>query len=909
MSYRRWAVSGRFILQFNRTLTAPLLVCLAVLLCGSNAVLGQPLRVLGADISYWNCGTSSNGISQGNWNTAYTSGQRVFVQIRATRGGTTGLGQTSGTPGNPTTESLSRRYDDSRFLQNITRATIAGMVSGPYHFARPDVAGNTGTDEADHFIEMAGVFMRPGYMMPMYDMEATSGDNNFLVQFALDFSARIYEVMQIRPCVYINGNYSSLVDSGSTTAQKATLAQPQPLTPSVVGPAYPMLWNARYSDNTTNPAAIPVQTGDPKTTYTVSSGYYGPWDNFGNTEPWTFWQYASVLSIPGFNSVDANVDGDVCHGDIEYLRNYLVPAVWWNDTSGDWSTLANWNSGQPAPVPVTPADQAAPYAYSNSALPSVRLPGAAGSGPTSGQYDTVILERPSANITVTLSTGTHNIRKLYMRETLNLVGGSLTVNYDPTYRPDTNSEVLHGGPISAQFSGPVALSNSASFSVHTLQVDTNRIFTVAGGILTFNKINLMPHSSTPAKIFLAGDPTVIQLANATATIAKGSGAGTSGSIDLTGGTRSFNVANGSSEVDLSVEVPISNGALAKIGLGTMRLTVANTYAGGTTVSGGRLLVNNPTGSGTGTAGVAVNGGFLGGTGIISGIVTLASAGTIAPGTASAIGKLTLGSAPVFNGGTNFTRINRNGGSPLSDRLALTIGTLNYSGTLVVSNAGAALTGGEVFTNFTAPTYSGAFAATILPVLNVGLNWDLSNLAVNGTIKANRRPVANLLTASNTIPAVLEIPFASIIGNATDADGDTITLASINLTTTNGIVLTTNGTSIFYSNNVSTLDQFSYVVIDGHGGVTPGQVNIANVAAPIPPAQFVGQPEASGGQITLHITGGEGMTYYVERSTNLATWDTISTNTAPPGGAFDFVDDFHDLPAAPLSAFYRLWWAP
>jgi hypothetical protein len=52
-----------------------------------------------------------------------------------------------------------------------------------------------------------------------------------------------------------------------------------------------------------------------------------------------------------------------------------------------------------------------------------------------------------------------------------------------------------------------------------------------------------------------------------------------------------------------------------------------------------------------------------------------------------------------------------------------------------------------------------------------------------------------------------------------------------------------------------------------------------------------------------------MTYYVERSTNLATWDTISTNTAPPGGAFDFVDDFHDLPAAPLSAFYRLWWAP
>src|SRR5678816_2388489 len=99
-----------------------------------------------------------------------------------------------------------------------------------------------------------------------------------------------------------------------------------------------------------------------------------------------------------------------------------------------------------------------PYAYSNSALPTVRLPGAAGSGPTSGQYDTVILERPNTNITVTLSTGTHNIRKLYMREALNVTGGSLTINYDPDYRADDSSLVLHGGPLSAQFSGPVALS-------------------------------------------------------------------------------------------------------------------------------------------------------------------------------------------------------------------------------------------------------------------------------------------------------------------------------------------------------------------------------------------------------------------------------------------------------------------
>ena len=53
----------------------------------------------------------------------------------------------------------------------------------------------------------------------------------------------------------------------------------------MVGPAYPMLWDARYSDNASSAAnyAIPVQTGSPKTTYTTISSYYGPWDDYGNS--------------------------------------------------------------------------------------------------------------------------------------------------------------------------------------------------------------------------------------------------------------------------------------------------------------------------------------------------------------------------------------------------------------------------------------------------------------------------------------------------------------------------------------------------------------------------------------------------------------------------------------------------
>lgn len=561
---------------------------LALLLGAGAPSLAQPVRVLGVDISYWNCGSS--GISQANWTTGYATGNRQFAQIRATRGGTTGVDQAQGTPGGGTLATLSHRYDDSRFIQNITRATAAGMVAGPYHFARPDVAGNTGTDEADHFIQMAGVFMRPGYVMPMYDMEA-GGASDAQAQFAIDFSDRIYAVLQIRPCIYVGGSYCSTLQ-GTTTAHRNSLAQPAALTPSVVGPAYPMLWNPRYA------TTYNLQTDNPKDSY---AGFYGPWDDYGDPQPWSFWQYNSSQSIPGFNAVDTTIDGDVSHGDIEYVRNYLVPAVWWNDSSGDWSTLANWNSGQTVVAPVTPPDQAPPYA--TGPLPTARLPGASGSDPTSGQYDTVILERPNANITVTLSTGTYNIRKLYMRETLNLTGGSLTINYDPTYRPDDSTTVLHGGPVSAQFSGPVTLSGSASLSVPTLQVDTAQTFTLTGGTLTFNNINLMPDSTAPAKIALGGDVNLSAFSGSTATVTNGAGAGSSGWVDLGGATRAFNIA---SSVGLFVEVPVANGGLTKSGLGTMHLDTVNTYSGGTTVSAGTLeggVASSIPGNVTATAGI------------------------------------------------------------------------------------------------------------------------------------------------------------------------------------------------------------------------------------------------------------------------------------------------------------------
>lgn len=593
-------------------------VAVAVLAVASPA-LGQSSgnRLLGLDVS-----AHQGDISQPTWNNIRTVENRQFVIIRATRGGTTGEDHRQGgyPSGNNTFFNLSQRYDDPYFVQNINRATAAGMFAGSYHFARPDIIAttpnsggiaNTATDEADHFIQMAGAFMRPGYLPPVLDFEAGDGvrSDTAMAQYALDFSNRIYEVMRIRPAIYVNGNYASILANG-TTAQRNQLAQPSSNPPNLAGPAFPQLWSARWP-NQADPNSIPVQTAHPKDSFTP---VYGPWDDYGVAHPWTFWQYTSTGRLNSFNNGNSNLDLDVVQGGLDFLKDQLIPAVWWNDNSGDWSTLANWNSGQAPIVPISSPGQLTPVG--TQTLPTPRLPGAAGSGPTSGQNDTVILDRPNANITVTLSTGSYEIRKLYVRETLNITGGSLAINYVP---------VAESTPMSAQFSAPVSISGGASLSVHTLYVDPATTFTAGNASLTFDTLRL-DRGATPARLVLNGDLMITGLSGATARIGTNPGGLNTGVVDLGGGARAFNVVNGAAAVDLDVMVPVVNGALTKAGAGTMVLSGASTYTGPTTVSQGKLVINGSIGSSP----VSVSGAAsLGGTGSIGGTVVLAGGSTAA----------------------------------------------------------------------------------------------------------------------------------------------------------------------------------------------------------------------------------------------------------------------------------------
>lgn len=401
-----------------------------------SAAIATAQRAIGIDVSYWQSVNSHPTQTSINWATvakpiAQGGGGIQFAFVRASRGGTTG---TTTSPGGSNSGTLSQRYDDPYFEDNMNDAKAAGILVGSYHFARPDIATNTGLDEANHYLEKAGAYMKPGYLRPVLDLEMGSERSTAdLTNWALEFSDRILQVTGVRPIIYCSISYANQVDSRINIHD---------------------LWLARYFSSTSTPGPydpLVQESIDPPAAGSMNTyGAWAPGGVYPTPRPWDFWQYGSTGSSPG---ISGNLDRNVANGDIEFVKEFLVPAIWHVDAGGDWSTAGNWNS--------------------QTFLPSAN--------------DRVIINRTSGVYSVTLNTGIHSVRSLQLNEPLEINGGSLDI---AQYANLANVVTMNDGSLRAGSMAHTTTFTMNGGTVSTGAITGNGILLANGGVFSADSARL-----------------------------------------------------------------------------------------------------------------------------------------------------------------------------------------------------------------------------------------------------------------------------------------------------------------------------------------------------------------------------------------------------------------------------------
>jgi hypothetical protein len=175
------------------------------------------------------------------------------------------------------------------------------------------------------------------------------------------------------------------------------------------------------------------------------------------------------------------------------------------------------------------------------------------------------------------------------------------------------------------------------------------------------------------------------------------------------------------------------------------------------------------------------------------------------------------------------------------------------------------------------------------------------------------PVAKVYNLYRPAGLALPIFWSSVATNWSDPEGVPVTLAGINLITTNGVTVQTNSTQILYPAGAPNVnDQISYTITAAPGATATGLINI--IVNPFVCGQHPPSAVSVGNHaINTFFDGLPGLVYEVQRCTNLnagAGWVTIATNTVGSDGLINVTDQCLDLGGVPPpAAYYRLVWIP
>lgn len=395
---------------------------------------------------------------------------------------------------------------------------------------------------------------------------------------------------------------------------------------------------------------------------------------------------------------------------------------------------------------------------------------------------------------------------------VNLNGKALTI----TGTGDTtlSGVISNSGAFTKAGTGTLTLTNTAnSYSGQlTVQLGKLKIDTInnasANGELGNNALSVI--------LGAAGSQTgTLEYTGATASSTKKFTMATSG-------TGSFQIDSAGTNLTLSGVID-GSGGLLKTGLGTLILTGINTYSGGSTISGGTLVVNSDSSLGASSGALTINAatlevstGFsssrnvtLGdpastfqidasqtytGTGVISGTGTLNKTGsgtmvlganTYNGGTTVTAGTLQLGASGTF--GSTSGALTVNGGTVDLNGRNATVGALSGNGGTILNNS----TGSSVTLTVGQGGASGSYAGVIA-----------DHSSGTGTVALTKTGTGTeTLTGANTYTGATTVNAGALFVNGSTAFGSAISVNNSGTTlggsgTINGSInLVSSGTNL------------------------------------------------------------------------------------------------------------------